>query len=202
MGNEYVDCFGGPAPALLGSFPSRGRRGGARAARSIGNSLRVDATSSPRRAAGPSWCATLILSCREGRAIGTASGTDPGLAPLGRLSAWRDAHTGGMQDHCASSAISAAGGRRIAGAGCHVELRVPWPGVAQRGVTDLSIMPLSPTDDVGARCRGAPAEWTSRDDIAVVMFRPSGASWTRCRCRRASSRRSATTSRQTRHASC
>jgi glutamate-1-semialdehyde 2,1-aminomutase len=44
------------------------------------------------------------------------------------------------------------------------------PGVAQ-GITDLSI--LMPTDDVGAVVKLL----ESRDDIAVVMFEPSGASW-------------------------
>ena len=158
-GNEYVDYFGGHGAMLLGhSHPA--------VVEAVKRQMELGTHYGSSHELEVRWAelvCELIPSAEKVRF--TASGTEAShmAIRLARAHTGKDkivrfvGHFHGWHDAVAAGATS------------HYDGSSP-PGVVQ-GVTDLSI--LMPTDDVGAVVKLI----ESRDDIAVVMFEPSGASW-------------------------
>jgi len=158
-GNEYVDYFGGHGAMLLGhSHPA--------VVEAVKRQIDLGTHYGSSHELEVRWAelvCELIPSAEKVRF--TASGTEAShmAIRLARAHTGKDrivrfvGHFHGWHDHVAGGATS------------HYDGSSP-PGVLQ-SVTDLSI--LLPTDDVAAVVKAI----ESRDDIAAVMFEPSGASW-------------------------
>jgi glutamate-1-semialdehyde 2,1-aminomutase len=158
-GNEYVDYFGGHGAMLLGhSHPA--------VIEAVKRQMDLGTHYGSSHELEVRWAelvCELIPSAEKVRF--TASGTEAShmAIRLARAHTGKDkivrfvGHFHGWHDAVAAGATS------------HYDGSSP-PGVAQ-GITDLSI--LMPTDDVSTVVKLI----ESRDDIAVVMFEPSGASW-------------------------
>jgi glutamate-1-semialdehyde 2,1-aminomutase len=158
-GNEYVDYFGGHGAMLLGhSHPA--------VVEAVKRQMDLGTHYGSSHELEVRWAelvCELIPSAEKVRF--TASGTEAShmAIRLARAHTGKDkivrfvGHFHGWHDHVAGGATS------------HYDGTSP-PGVLQ-SVTDLSI--LLPTDDVAAVVKII----ESRDDIAAVMFEPSGASW-------------------------
>ena len=158
-GNEYVDYFGGHGAMLLGhSHPA--------VVEAVKRQMDLGTHYGSSHELEVRWAelvCELVPSAEKVRF--TASGTEAShmAIRLARAHTGKDkivrfvGHFHGWHDHVAGGATS------------HYDGSSP-PGVLQ-SVTDLSI--LLPTDDVAAVVRTI----ESRDDIAAVMFEPSGASW-------------------------
>ena len=158
-GNEYVDYFGGHGAMLLGhSHPA--------VIEAVKRQMDLGTHYGSSHELEVRWAelvCELIPSAEKVRF--TASGTEAShmAIRLARAHTGRDkivrfvGHFHGWHDNVAAGATSHYDGTTT-------------PGVPQ-GVADLSI--LMPADDVGAVVKLL----ESRDDIAAVMFEPSGASW-------------------------
>jgi glutamate-1-semialdehyde 2,1-aminomutase len=158
-GNEYVDYFGGHGAMLLGhSHPA--------VVEAVKRQIELGTHYGSSHELEVRWAelvCELIPSAEKVRF--TASGTEAShmAIRLARAYTGKDkivrfiGHFHGWHDAVAAGATS------------HYDGGTP-PGVLQ-STTDLSI--LMPTDDVGAVVKLI----EDRDDIAAVMFEPSGASW-------------------------
>ncbi|MBV8186687.1 MAG: aminotransferase class III-fold pyridoxal phosphate-dependent enzyme [Alphaproteobacteria bacterium] len=158
-GNEYVDYFGGHGALLLGhSHPA--------IVEAVTRQMELGTHYGSSHELEVRWAelvCELVPSAEKVRF--TASGTEAShmAIRLARAATGKDkivrfiGHFHGWHDHVAGGATS------------HYDGSSP-PGVLQ-SVTDLSI--LMPTDDVEPVVKLL----ESRDDIAAVMFEPSGASW-------------------------
>src|SRR5215470_955891 len=158
-GNEYVDYFGGHGAMLLGhSHPA--------IVEAVKRQMDLGTHYGSSHELEVRWAelvCELIPSAEKVRF--TASGTEASHMALRLARAWTGkdkivrfiGHFHGWHDAVAAGATS------------HYDGSSP-PGVLQ-SVTDLSI--LMPTDDVAPTVKLL----ESRDDIAAVMFEPSGASW-------------------------
>ncbi|MBI2739328.1 MAG: aminotransferase class III-fold pyridoxal phosphate-dependent enzyme [Rhodospirillales bacterium] len=158
-GNEYVDYFGGHGAMLLGhSHPA--------VIEAVKRQMELGTHYGSSHELEVRWAelvCELIPSAEKVRF--TASGTEAShmAIRLARAYTGKDkivrfiGHFHGWHDNVAAGATSNYDGSSV-------------PGVVQ-SVTDLSI--LMPTDDVGPTVKLL----ESRDDIAAVMFEPSGASW-------------------------
>ena len=158
-GNEYVDYFGGHGAMLLGhSHPA--------VIEAVKRQMDLGTHYGSSHELEVRWAelvCELIHSAEKVRF--TASGTEAShmAIRLARAFTGKDkivrfvGHFHGWHDNVAAGATSNYDGSAV-------------PGVPQ-SVTDMSI--LMPADDVGPVVRLL----ESRDDIAAVMFEPSGASW-------------------------
>src|SRR5713101_8240877 len=158
-GNEYVDYFGGHGAMLLGhSHPA--------VIEAVKHQMDLGTHYGSSHELEVRWAelvSELIPSAEKVRF--TASGTEAShmAIRLARAHTGKDkivrfaGHFHGWHDNVAAGAYSHFDGTTT-------------PGVPQ-GVADLSI--LMPTEDVGAIVKLI----ETRDDIAMVMFEPSGASW-------------------------
>ncbi|WP_422001403.1 aspartate aminotransferase family protein [Reyranella sp.] len=158
-GNEYVDYFGGHGAMLLGhSHPA--------VVEAVKRQMDLGTHYGSSHEFEVRWAelvCELIPSAEKVRF--TASGTEAShmAIRLARALTGKEkivrfvGHFHGWHDHVAGGATSHYDGSSA-------------PGVLQ-SVTDLSI--LMPADDVGPTVKLLEA----RDDIAAVMFEPSGASW-------------------------
>ena len=158
-GNEYVDYFGGHGAMLLGhSHPA--------VIEAVKRQIELGTHYGSSHELEVRWAelvCELIPSAEKVRF--TASGTEASHMAIRLARAWTGkdkivrfiGHFHGWHDAVAAGATS------------HYDGSTP-PGVAQ-SVTDLSI--LLPADTVEAVVKAI----ESRDDIAAVMFEPSGASW-------------------------
>src|SRR5882757_7120277 len=158
-GNEYVDYFGGHGAMLLGhSHPA--------VIEAVQRQMELGTHYGSSHELEVRWAelvCELIPSAEKVRF--TASGTEAShmAIRLARAHTGKDkivrfqGHFHGWHDNVAAGATSHYDGTTT-------------PGVPQ-GVADLTI--LMPTDDVGAVVKLI----ETRDDIAMVMFEPSGASW-------------------------
>jgi glutamate-1-semialdehyde 2,1-aminomutase len=158
-GNEYVDYFGGHGAMLLGhSHPA--------VIDAVKRQMDLGTHYGSSHELEVRWAelvCELIPSAEKVRF--TASGTEAShmAIRLARAYTGKDkivrfiGHFHGWHDNVAAGATSNYDGSSV-------------PGVVQ-SVTDLTI--LMPADDVGATVKLL----ESRDDIAAVMFEPSGASW-------------------------
>ena len=158
-GNEYVDYFGGHGALLLGhSHPA--------VVEAVKRQMDLGTHYGSSHELEVRWAelvCELMPSAEKVRF--TASGTEASHMAIRLARAWTGkdkivrfiGHFHGWHDHVAGGATS------------HYDGSSP-PGVLQ-SVTDLSI--LMPTDDVAPTVKLL----ESRDDIAAVMFEPSGASW-------------------------
>jgi len=158
-GNEYVDYFGGHGAMLLGhSHPA--------VVEAVKKQMELGTHYGSSHELEVQWAELVcqLTPCAE-KVRFTASGTEAShmAIRLARAHTGKDrivrfqGHFHGWHDNVAAGATSHYDGTTT-------------PGVPQ-GVTDMSI--LMPTDDVGAIVRLI----ETRDDIAMVMFEPSGASW-------------------------
>jgi glutamate-1-semialdehyde 2,1-aminomutase len=158
-GNEYVDYFGGHGAMLLGhSHPA--------VIEAVKRQIELGTHYGSSHELEVRWAelvCELIPSAEKVRF--TASGTEASHMAIRLARAWTGkdkivrfvGHFHGWHDAVAAGATS------------HYDGSTP-PGVAQ-SVTDLSI--LLPADNADAVVKAI----ESRDDIAAVMFEPSGASW-------------------------
>lgn len=158
-GNEYVDYFGGHGALLLGhSHPA--------VIEAVKRQMDLGTHYGSSHELEVRWAelvCELVPSAEKVRF--TASGTEASHMAIRLARAYTGkekivrfvGHFHGWHDNVAAGATSHYDGTTT-------------PGVPQ-GVADLSI--LMPADDVGAVVRLL----ESRDDIAAVMFEPSGASW-------------------------
>jgi glutamate-1-semialdehyde 2,1-aminomutase len=158
-GNEYVDYFGGHGAMLLGhSHPA--------VVEAVKKQMELGTHYGSSHELEVQWAELVcqLTPCAE-KVRFTASGTEAShmAIRLARAHTGKDrivrfqGHFHGWHDNVAAGATSHYDGTTT-------------PGVPQ-GVTDMSI--LMPTDDVGTIVRLI----ETRDDIAMVMFEPSGASW-------------------------
>lgn len=158
-GNEYVDYFGGHGAMLLGhSHPA--------VVEAVKRQMELGTHYGSSHELEVRWAELVseLIPCAE-KVRFTASGTEASHMAIRLARAWTGkdkivrfvGHFHGWHDHVAAGATS------------HYDGGSP-PGVVQ-GITDLSI--LMPDADVDAVVKLL----ESRDDIAAVMFEPSGASW-------------------------
>ena len=158
-GNEYIDYFGGHGAMLLGhSHPA--------VVEAVQRQMELGTHYGSSHELEVRWAELVneLIPCAE-KVRFTASGTEASHMAIRLARAWTGkdkivrfvGHFHGWHDHVAAGATS------------HYVGGSP-PGVVQ-SVTDLSI--LMPADDVAATVKLL----ESRDDIAAVMFEPSGASW-------------------------
>ena len=159
-GNEYVDYFGGHGAMLLGhSHPA--------VVEAVKRQMELGTHYGSSHELEVRWAELVceLVPCAE-KVRFTASGTEAShmAIRLARAHTGKDkivrfiGHFHGWHDNVAAGATSHYDGTTT-------------PGVPQ-GVADLTI--LMPADDVAAVVRLIE---TRRDDIAAVMFEPSGASW-------------------------
>ena len=158
-GNEYVDYFGGHGAMLLGhSHPA--------VVEAVQRQMELGTHYGSSHELEVRWAELVseLIPCAE-KVRFTASGTEASHMAIRLARAWTGkekivrfvGHFHGWHDHVAAGATS------------HYDGGSP-PGVVQ-SVTDLSI--LMPDADVSAVVKLL----ETRDDIAAVMFEPSGASW-------------------------
>lgn len=158
-GNEYVDYFGGHGAMLLGhSHPA--------VIEAVKRQIELGTHYGSSHELEVRWAELVceLTPCAE-KVRFTASGTEASHMAIRLARAWTGkdkilrfrGHFHGWHDTVAAGATSHYDGTTT-------------PGVPQ-GVADLTI--LMPTEDVAAVVRLI----ETRDDIAAVMFEPSGASW-------------------------